>query len=139
MADNGNTPSQLSEGAKEAARVSKQKRITKQLFGRKSLLTKDINNVKDKLEQYETNFVDDDQPCEIQLEDASEIVRVYNRADARFLHLESGMEELKTYICESTVMTDDEIQKDLEKVDVDLHRYEKNLTDVRKNKKLILI
>ena len=138
MADNWNTPSQLSEGAKEATRVSKQKRITKQLFGRKSLLTKDINNVKEKLEQYETNLVDDDQPCEIQLEDASEIVRVYNRADSRFLHLESCMDELKTYICESTVMTDDEIQKELEKVDIDLLRYEKNLADVRKNKKAIL-
>ena len=77
MSDNGNnTTSQVTEGAKEAVRVSQQKRITKQLFGRKSLLTKDINNVKDKMEQYETNFVDYDQPNEIQLEDASEIVRV---------------------------------------------------------------
>ena len=139
MSDNRNNPtSQVTEGAKEATRVSKQKRITKQLFGRKSLLTKDIKNVKEKLELYETNFIDDDQPCEIQLEDASEIVRVYNRANTRFLHLESGIEELKASICESSVMTDDEIQKDLEKLDVDLHRYEKNFTDVRKNKKLIL-
>ena len=92
MSDNGNNPtSQVTEGATEAVRVSQQKRITKQLFGRKSLLTKDIKNVKEKLELYETNFIDDDQPCEIQLEDASEIVRVYNRANTRFLHLESGM------------------------------------------------
>ena len=35
-------------------------------------------------------------------------------------------------------MTDDEIQKELEKVDTELIRYEKNLADVRKNKKEIL-
>ena len=86
---------QLTEGGKETARVSKQRWIAKQLIDKKSKLTRDINNVKDKLEQYETNFVDDDHPCEVQLEDASEIVRVYNRADSRFIRLENGTDELK--------------------------------------------
>ena len=136
MSDNGNNPtSQVTEGATEAMRVNQQKRIKNMLIGRKSLLTKDIKNVKEKLELYETNFIDDDQPCENQLEDASEIVSVYNRANTRLLHLENGIKELKASICESSVMTEDEIQKDLEKLGVDLHRYEKNFTDIKKNNK----
>ena len=139
MTDNRNTPlGQLTEGGKETARASKQRRIAKQLIESKSKLTRDINNVKHKLEQYETNFSSDDYPCEVQLEDASEIVRVYNRADSRFIHLENGMDDLKTCICESIVMTDDKTQKELDNVDSELIKYEKKLADVRKNKKEIL-
>ena len=60
MSNNGNNPTnQVTEGATEAMRVNQQKRIRNMLVGRKSLLTKDVKNVKEKLELYETNFVDD--------------------------------------------------------------------------------
>ena len=66
------------------------------------------------------------------------IVRVYNRANTRLLHLENGIEELKASICESSVMTEDEIQKDLDKLDIELHQYEKSFTDIKKNHSSIL-
>ena len=139
MTDNGNNPTnQVTEGATEAMRVNQQKRLRNMLIGRKSLLTKDVKNVKEKLDIFETNFEDDDQPCENQIEDANDIVRVYNRANTRLLHLENGIEELKASICDSSVMTEDEIQKDLDKLDVELHRYEKSFTDIKKNNSIIL-
>ena len=136
MTDNGNTPLvQLTEGGKETARASKQRRIAKQLIESKSRLTRDINNVKHKLEQYEAEFSSDDHPSEVQLEDASEIIRVYNRADSRFIHLENGMDDLKSCICESIVMTDDDTQKELDNVDTELIKYENKLAELRKEKK----
>ena len=73
MTDNGNTPVaplvQLTEGGKEISRASRQKRISKQLIESKSKLSKDVNNVKNKLEQYQADF-----PSEVQLEDAAEII-----------------------------------------------------------------
>ena len=64
MKDNGNNPTnQVTEGATEAMRVNQQKRLRNMLIGRKSLLTKDVKNVKEKLDIFETDFEDDDQPC----------------------------------------------------------------------------
>ena len=92
MTDNGNNPAnQVTEGATEAMRVNQQKRLRNMLIGRKSLLTKDVKNVKEKLDIFETDFEDDDQPCENQIEDANDIVRVYTRATTRHQHLENGL------------------------------------------------
>ena len=124
MTDNGNNPVNLvAGGATEAVRINQQKRLKNMLMSRKSSLTKDVKNVKDKLDIFETNFEDDDQPCENQIEDANDIVHVYTRAEARFQHLENGIEELRALICDSSVATEDEIQNNLDKLDVELHRY----------------
>ena len=104
MTDNGNNPvNMMAEGAKEAMRVNQQKRLKNILLGRKSLLTRDVKNVKEKLDIFETNFEDNDQHCENQIEDANDIVRVYTRATTRFQHLENGIEELKALIWDSSV------------------------------------
>ena len=133
MTDNGNNPTnQVTEGATEAMRVNQQKRLKNMLMTRKPSLTKAVKNVKEKLDIFEVNFDDDDQPCENQIEDATDIVRVYNHANTRLLHLENGIEELKASICKSSVMTEDEIQKDLDKLDVELHQYEKSFTDIKR-------
>ena len=70
-------------------------------------------------------------PSKAQLEDAAEIIRVCNRADSRFITLENGMDDLKSCICESIVMTDDDTQKELDNVDTELIKYENKLADVR--------
>ena len=72
----------------------------------------------------------------MQLEDASEIVQLYNLANGSLLHLESSMEELQTYIC-VTEMNENEIEQKLEELNNEYFHYEKNLRDVRP-KKLIL-
>ena len=123
MTDNGNNPVNLEAGgATEAVRINQQKRLKNMLMSRKSSLTKDVKNVKEKLDIFEVNFDDDDQPCENQIEDANDIVHVYARTKTRFQHLENGIEELRALICDSSVTTEDEIQKDLDKSDVELHR-----------------
>ena len=99
MTNNGNTPlplGQLTEGGKEISRASRQKRISKQLIESKSKLSKDVKNVKNKLEQCQADFPTDDHPSKVQLEDAAEIIRVYNRADSRFITLENTMDDLKS-------------------------------------------
>ena len=45
---------------------------------------------------------------------------------------------LRALICDSSVATEEEIQKDIDKLDVELHRYEKSLTDIKKNHSIIL-
>ena len=128
MTDNGNTPVaplvQLTEAGKEISRASRQKRITKQLIESKSKLSKDVNNVKNRLEQYQADFPTDDLSNEVQLEDAAEIIWVYNRAGSRFITVENGLDDLKSCICESMVMTDDDTLKELDTVDTELIMYE---------------
>ena len=140
MTDNGNTPwplGQLTEGGKEISRASRQKRITKQLIESKSKLSKDVNNVKNRLEQYQADFPNDDLSSEVQLEDAAEIVRVYNRASSRFITVENGLDDLKSCICESMVMSDVDTLKELDIIDAEMTKYEDKLATVRKEKKYI--
>ena len=107
-------------------------------MARKTSLTKDVKNVKEKSDIFEVNFDDDDQPCENQIEDATDIVHVYSRAKTRFQHLENGIEELRALICDSSVATEEEIQKDIDKLDAKLNLYEKRLTEIKKNHSIIL-
>ena len=48
------------------------------------------------------------------------------------------MDDLKSCICESIVMTDDDTLKELDTVDAELTKYEDKLADLRKEKKDIL-
>ena len=77
----------------------KKKSITKQYIDSKSLLTRDISNIKNKIEQFEEKYIDDNHPCDETLWEASEIVKLYNLAKGSLLNMESLMEELNDYIC----------------------------------------
>ena len=139
MTTNGNNPINLEAGgAMEAVRLNQQKRLKNILISRKSSLTKDVKNCKEKLDLFEANFDDDDSPYDNQIEDAIDIIHVYSRAKTRFQYLESGIEELRALICDNYEATEEEIQKDIDKLDAELNLYEKRLSEIKKNHSNVL-
>ena len=86
-----------------------------------------------KLDLFEANFDDDSSPTDNQIEDAIDIIQVYSRAKTRFQYLESGIEELRALICDNYEATEEEIQRDVDKIDADLNLYEKRLSEIKKN------
>ena len=129
---------QLTETGKEILRASRQRRITKELIASKSKLSKDVNTVKKILDQYQADFPNDDLSSEVQLEDAAEVVRVYNRASSRFTTVENGLDDLKSCIFKSMVMSDVDTLKELDIVDAEMTKYEAKLVNVKKEKRDIL-
>ena len=119
MTDNGNNPVttpeaplvQLTEAGKEILRASRQ----------------------NKIEQCQADFPTDDLSNEVQLEDAAEIIRVYNRADSRFITVENTMDDLKSckqksitkqYIDSKSLLTKDisNIKNKMEQFEKKIHR-----------------
>ena len=96
-------------------------------MARKTSLTKDVNNCEVKLDLFEATFDDDSSPSDNQIEDAIDIIQVYSRAKTRFQYLESGIEELRALICDNYEATEEEIQKDIDKLDAELNLYKKVL------------
>ena len=136
MTDNGNNPVttpevplvQLTEAGKEISRASRL--ITQELIASNSKLAKDVNNVKNKSEQCQADFPTDDLSNEAPLEDAAEIVRVYNRADSRFITVENTMDDLKSckqksitkqYIDSKSLLT-----KDISNIKNKMEQFKKN-------------
>ena len=137
MSTNGNNPVEAGGGV-EAVRIDQQKRLKNRLISRKTSLTKDVNNCKVKLDLFEATFDDDSSPSDNQIEDAIDIIQVYSRAKTRFQYLESGIEELRALICDNYEATEEEIQKDIDKLDAELNLYEKRLTEIKKNHSNVL-
>ena len=108
----------------------KKKSITKQYIDSKSLLKRDISNIKNKIEQFEEKYIDDNHPCDEQLWEASEIVKLYNLAKGSLLNMESIMEELQDYICtEMNENNENEIEEKLEELNNEYFHHEENLRD----------
>ena len=146
MADNGNNPVatpevQLelpSQTGREISRAAKQRRIEQDIKSRKSKLSKDVNTVTKMLVAYQTDFPDDDITCELQLGEAADIIRVIERASSRWITVENELDDLKSCICVSVVMSDTDTLKELDIVDAEMTKYEAKLVDVKKEKRDIL-
>ena len=124
---NGNNPAEIGRG-NEAVRIDEAVRLKRRLIARKTAIILDVNNCKKKLELFEANFEDDSSPTDNQIEDATDILQSYSRAKTRFQALESGMEELRILICENYEATEEEIERDVDKIETDLTIYEKRLS-----------
>ena len=144
MADYGNNPvlapeaqpEQPSQAGKEISRAARQKRIELNARDCKSKLSKDINTVTKMLDAYHEDFPEDDINCEIQLGEATAILRVIERAGSRWIAVEKELDDLKSCICESLTLTD--IESQIEKADAEMVKYEANLVNMKKEKRDIL-
>ena len=141
MADYGNNPVLVpeaqpelpSQAGREISRAARQRRIELNARDCKSKLSKDINTVTQMLNVYHEDFPEDDINCEIQLGEATAILRVIERAGSRWEAVEKALDDLKSCIFESLTLRD--IDTQIEKADAEMVKYEANFINMKKVKK----
>merc|ERR1712215_448843 len=102
----------------------------------KQKLTRDINTVTQILIDYQAEFPEDDLTCEIQLKEANDIIKVFERAGDRWEAVEKTLDDLKSCIFSILTLTD--IDGQIERVDAAMVEYAAKLKKVKKEKRDIL-
>ena len=69
-------------------RIDQQNRLKNRIISSKTSLTKDVKDVKVKIDLFEATFDDNSSHSDNQIEDAIDIIQVYSRAKTRFQYLE---------------------------------------------------
>ena len=90
----------------EISRAAKQKRLENLAKSSKQKLTSDINTVTKLLNEYHKNYPEDNLSCDVQLEEATDIIKVFNRVGDRWNTVETILDDIKTCIFSSLTLPD---------------------------------
>ena len=129
-------PEHPSPAGNEISRAARQRRLELYAKDCKHKLTRDINTVTQMLIDYQAEFPEDDLTCEIQLREANDITKVFERAGDRWEAVETVLDDLKSCIFSSLTLTD--IDGQIERVDAAMVEYAAKLKKVKKEKREIL-
>ena len=116
----------------EISRAARQRRLELSAKDCKHKLTRDVNTVTQMLTEYQAEFPEDDLTCEIQLREANDIIKVFERAGDRWEAVETVL-DLKSCIFSSLTLTDIDVQ--IERVDAAMVEYAAKFEKVKKEKK----
>ena len=99
-------PEHPSTAGEEISRAAKQRRLENLAKSCKYKLTSDVNTVTQMLTEYHAEFPEDNLNCDLQLREATDIIKVFDRVGDRWNAVETVLDDLKTCIFSSLTLTD---------------------------------
>ena len=130
LAINGNTiefsePGD-SQGLSQPRAREETGRLQRSLRNLKGLLTREVNQCKDKIAHFKLKYAEDYiTVTTAKLGYAQSIIDNFNRCSTRFLNLEGALEKLRDLECTTWVGSNDDLDSVLEKLTQDSISYEK--------------
>ena len=99
-------PEHPSTTGEEISRAAKQKRLENLAKSCKQKLTSDVNTVTKMLNEYHTDYPEDNLSNKLQLGEATDIIKVFDRVGDRWNTVETTLDDLKTCIFSSLTLPD---------------------------------
>ena len=117
----------------EISRQAKQKRLENLAKSYKQRLTSDINTVTKMLNEYQKDYPEDNLSRKLQLQEATDIIKVFDRVGDRWNTVETTLDDIKTCIFSSLTLTD--IDERVERVEAALVEYADKFRKLKKDKR----
>ena len=138
-------PEHASEAEEENLRQGEQKRLENQAKAFKQRLTNDIKTANKMLDEYKIDYPTDflarlhnkasENRCATQLQDAKNIIIVFDKVTDRWKNVESLQDDIKVCIFSSVTLQEKEMDEKIEKVEASLEDYANRYTKFKKNQR----
>ena len=119
----GAQPRHASEADVENSRQGDQKRLENKAKMFKQRFTSDLKTANKILDEYKKDYPTDESSCATQLQDAKNIIIVFDRLTDRWKNIESLQDDIKVCIFSSVTLQEKEIDEKVEKVEASLTDY----------------
>ena len=116
----GAQPEHASEADEEISRQGEQKRLENQAKSFKQRFSSDIKTANKMLDEYKKDYPTDESSCATQLQDAKNIIIVFDRVTDRWKTVESLQDDIKVCIFSSVTLQEKEEDEKIEKVEASL-------------------
>ena len=128
-------PEHASEADEEISRQGDQKRLENQAKSFKQRFSSDLKTANKILDDYKKDYPTDESSCASQLQDAKNIIIVFDRLTDRWKNIESLQDDIKVCIFSSVTLQEKEVDEKIEKVEASLEDYANRYTKFKKDQR----